>query len=121
MIKLHNGWTLRKRQEECHDKLIESYKKGHKEFLIAANCRFGKTITALQTLRDMAANDQVIVVISTMDIKKEWTEGAEVTGFDLDLLNQAVNDISRTFQKQEDILFIARRKNSAMALRQVWL
>lgn len=28
-----------------------------------------------------------------MDIKKEWTEGAEVTGFDLDLLNQAVNDI----------------------------
>ena len=93
MIKLHNGWTLRKRQEECHDKLIESYKKGHKEFLIAANCRFGKTITALQTLRDMATNDQVIVVISTMDIKKEWTEGAEATGFDLDLLNQAVNDI----------------------------
>ena len=93
MIKLHNGWILRKRQEECHDKLIESYKKGHKEFLIAANCRFGKTITALQTLRDMAANDQVIVVISTMDIKKEWTEGAEATGFDLDLLNQAVNDI----------------------------
>ena len=93
MIKLHNGWTLRKRQEECHDKLIESYKKGHKEFLIAANCRFGKTITALQTLRDMATNDQVIVVISTMDIKKEWTEGAEATGFDLDLLNQTVNDI----------------------------
>ncbi len=93
MIKLHNGWTLRKRQEECHDKLIESYKKGHKEFLIAANCRFGKTITALQTLRDMAANDQVIVVISTMDIKKEWTEGAEATGFNLDLLNQTVNDI----------------------------
>lgn len=93
MIKLYNGWTLRKRQEECHDKLIESYKKGHKEFLIAANCRFGKTITALQTLRDMATNDQVIVVISTMDIKKEWTEGAEAAGFDLDLLNQAVNDI----------------------------
>ena len=96
MIMLQNGWTLRKRQEECHDKLIESYKKGYKEFLIAANCRFGKTITALQTLRDMAANDQVIVVISTMDIKKEWTEGAEVTGFDLDLLNQTVNDIDFT-------------------------
>lgn len=93
MIKLQNGWTLRKRQEECHDKLIESYKKGHKEFLIAANCRFGKTITALQTLRDMVTNDQVIVVISTMDIKKEWTEGAEATGFNLDLLNQTVNDI----------------------------
>ena len=93
MIKLQNGWTLRKRQEECHDKLIESYNKGHKEFLIAANCRFGKTITALQTLRDMATNDQVIVVVSTMDIKKEWTEGAEATGFDLDLLNQTVNDI----------------------------
>ena len=26
MIKLQNGWILRKRQEECHDKLIESYK-----------------------------------------------------------------------------------------------
>ncbi|MDY2736865.1 DEAD/DEAH box helicase [Intestinibacter sp.] len=96
MIKLHNGWTLRKRQEECHDKLIESYKKGHKEFLIAANCRFGKTITALQTLRDMTTNDQVIVVISTMDIKKEWTEGAEATGFDLELLGQEVNDIDFT-------------------------
>lgn len=94
MIKLANGWTLRDRQEECHDKVIESYLKGHKEFLIAANCRFGKTITALQTLRDMAEADQAIVVISTMNIKKEWKEGAEATGFDLALLEQPVNDIN---------------------------
>ena len=115
MIKLQNGWTLRKRQEECHDKLIESYNKGHKEFLIAANCRFGKTITALQTLRDMAANDQVIVVISTMDIKKEWTEGAEATGFDLDLLNQTVNDID--FVNLPEVgrhVIIVQLKNLAM-------
>ena len=94
MIKMSNGWTLRVRQEECHDKLINSYKKGHKEFLIAANCRFGKTITTLQSLKDLAnGNDQVIVVVSTMSVKKEWTKGAKVVGFDLDLLNQEVNDI----------------------------
>lgn len=44
MITLSNGWKLRKRQEECHNKLINSYKNGNKDFLIAANCRFGKTI-----------------------------------------------------------------------------
>jgi hypothetical protein len=93
MIKLFNGWTLRKRQEECHDKLIASYTKGHKEFLIAANCRFGKTITALQSLRDLAIDDQVIVIISTMSVGKEWLKGAKATGFDLDLLQQEVNDI----------------------------
>ena len=94
MIKMSNGWTLRVRQEECHDKLINSYKKGHKEFLIAANCRFGKTITTLQSLKDLAnGNDQVIVVVSTMSVKKEWTKGAKAVGFDLDLLNQEVNDI----------------------------
>ena len=27
MVLCANGWTLRKRQEECHDKLIECYKK----------------------------------------------------------------------------------------------
>lgn len=97
MIKMSNGWTLRVRQEECHDKLINSYKKGHKEFLIAANCRFGKTITTLQSLKDLASgNDQVIVVVSTMSVKKEWTKGAKVVGFDLDLLNREVNDIDFT-------------------------
>lgn len=94
MIKLANNWNLRYRQEECHNKIIESYKKGNKEFLIAANCRFGKTITALQTLRDMAeTEDQVIVVICTMSVKKEWIDGAEKTGFNTDLLSQEVNDI----------------------------
>ena len=34
MIKLTNGWTLRLRQEECHDKVIDNYKKGEREFII---------------------------------------------------------------------------------------
>jgi hypothetical protein len=94
MITLHNGWTLRTRQEDCHNKLIESYKKGHKEFLIAANCRFGKTITTLQSLLDLAERqDQIVVVVSTMSVKKEWQKGAKVVGFDLSLLDQEVNDI----------------------------
>lgn len=38
-VWLANGWTLRKRQEECHDKLIEAYNKGYKDFFIAAVCR----------------------------------------------------------------------------------
>lgn len=98
MIKLANGWTLRLRQEECHDKVIDSYKKGEREFIIAANCRFGKTITTLQTLRDLAddvANgDQLVLVVSTMSVKKEWTDGAKATGFDTSLLDKEINDIN---------------------------
>ena len=52
MVLCSNGWTLRKRQEECHDKLIQSYKDGNKDFFIAAVCRFGKTLTTTVTLRD---------------------------------------------------------------------
>lgn len=85
--------TLRARQQDCHDKIIESYKKGHKEFLLAAACRFGKTLTTLQTLYDMAPTDQAIVIISTMDVKKEWKDNAKMVGYDTALLEQAVNDI----------------------------
>ena len=93
MITLANGWKLRARQEECHDKLIASYSKGFKEFLIAANCRFGKTVTTLQTLKDLADGDQAIVVISTMSVKNEWKDGAEAVGYDTDLLTTEINDI----------------------------
>lgn len=97
MVKLANGWTLRLRQEECHDKLINAYKNGGKEFLIAAVCRFGKTITTLQSLRDLAdetGNDsQVIVVLCTMNVKKEWADACERTGFDKTYCETPVNDI----------------------------
>ncbi len=97
MIKLSNGWQLRLRQEECHNKLINSYKKGIKEFLIAANCRFGKTITTLQTLKDLAdelnISNQIILIISTLSIKNEWRDGAKKVGFDTSILEQEINDI----------------------------
>ena len=51
MVLCANGWALRKRQEECHDKLIECYNNGGKDFFIATVCRFGKTLTTTVTLR----------------------------------------------------------------------
>lgn len=40
MITLANGWNLRARQEEAHDKIIAAFNAGCREFLLAANCRF---------------------------------------------------------------------------------
>lgn len=94
---LANGWKLRIRQEECHDKLINAFKAGNKEFLTAAVCRFGKTITTLQALRDLAdktSNEsQVIVVLCTMNVKNEWADAAEKTGFDKTYCCTPINNI----------------------------
>lgn len=98
MITLANGWQLRLRQEECHNKLISAYKEGKKEeFLIAAVCRFGKTITTLQSLRDLAAETQneslAVIVLCTMNVKDEWRSAAEKTGFDPTYCSTPVNEI----------------------------
>ncbi len=97
MIKLENGWQLRLRQEECHNKMLEAYRKGNKEFLLAAVCRFGKTITTLQSLRDLADENnytsQAIVVLCTMNVKGEWKDAAEKTGFDPRYCETPINEI----------------------------
>ena len=86
MVQCANGWTLRRRQEECHDKLIAAYKDGQRDFFIAAVCRFGKTLTTTVTLRDLGnlvdPENQVILILCTMNIKGEWFDGAEKAGFD---------------------------------------
>ena len=97
MVELANGWTLRVRQEECHDKLIEAYNKGYKDFLIAAVCRFGKTVTTTASLRDLGnqinPNSQIILILSTMNIKAEWFDGAEKAGFDTSLIGNSKDDL----------------------------
>lgn len=97
MVLCANGWTLRKRQEECHDKLIECYNNGGKDFFIAAVCRFGKTLTTTVTLRDLGnlvdENNQAIIILSTMNIKSEWFDGAEKAGFDTSLIGRSKNDL----------------------------
>lgn len=97
MVKLANGWTLRVRQEECHDKLIEAYNKGYKDFFIAAVCRFGKTITTTASLRDLGnqinPNSQIILILSTMNIKAEWFDGAEKAGFDTSLIGSSKDNL----------------------------
>ena len=92
-IKLSNGWTLRKRQEEAHDKIISAFNAGNKEFLLAANCRFGKTLVTLSALDDYAKDDQLILIISTMSVKNEWKKNAARVGYDTSLLNMEINDI----------------------------
>jgi len=96
-VQLANGWTLRVRQEECHDKLIEAYNKGYKDFFIAAVCRFGKTITTAASLRDLGTqvnpNSQVILILSTMNIKAEWFDGAEKADFDTSLIGNSKDDL----------------------------
>lgn len=97
MIKLVNGWTLRERQEECHDKLISAYEKGSDKFLIAAVCRFGKTVTTLQSLKDLADKrgdaSQAIVVLCARDVKDEWRKACEAVGFSQSLCETPVNEI----------------------------
>lgn len=97
MVELANGWTLRVRQEECHDKLIEAYNKGYKDFFIAAVCRFGKTITTTTSLRDLGnqinPSSQIILILSTMNIKAEWFDGAEKAGFDTSLIGSSKDDL----------------------------
>ena len=92
-IKLSNGWTLRKRQEEAHDKIISAFNAGNKEFLLAANCRFGKTVVTLSALNDYAKDDQLILIISTMSVKNEWKNNAARVGYDTSLLDMEINDI----------------------------
>ena len=96
-VELANGWTLRVRQEECHDKLIEAYNKGYKDFFIAAVCRFGKTITTTVSLRDLGnqinPNSQVVLILSTMNIKAEWFDGAEKAGYDTSLIGNSKDDL----------------------------
>lgn len=93
MIKLQNGWTLRARQEEAHDKIINAFKAGHKEFLLAANCRFGKTLVSMSALNDYTNDDQVILIVSTMSVKNEWKKNAIPVGYDVTLLDTEINDI----------------------------
>ena len=92
-IKLSNGWTLRKRQEEAHDKIISAFNAGNKEFLLAANCRFGKTLVTLSALNDYAKDDQLILIVSTMSVKNEWKKNAIPVGYDTSLLDMEINDI----------------------------
>ena len=92
-IKLSNGWSLRKRQEEAHDKIISAFNAGNKEFLLAANCRFGKTLVTLSALNDYAKDDQLILIVSTMSVKNEWKKNAIPVGYDTSLLDMEINDI----------------------------
>ena len=116
MIKMENGWQLRLRQEECHNQLIDAYKKGNKEFLLAAVCRFGKTITTLQSLKDLAVetkNDsQVIVVLCTMNVKDEWARACEEVGFDSTYCKKAINDIDfdRLSERGEHVIYVSTQK-----------
>lgn len=116
MVELANGWKLRLRQEECHNRLKESYKKGEKEFLIAAVCRFGKTITTLQSLRDLAAEtgntSQAIIVLCTMNVKGEWRDAAEKTGFDPQYCETPVNDIDfgKIGESGRHVIYVSTQK-----------
>jgi len=110
-IRLANGWSLRLRQAECHDKLINAYlTEGVTDFIIAAVCRFGKTITALASVRDLATElnyeSQIVVIISTMNVSKEWYDGAVAVGFDGSLIGH----YEKTVDGKE--IFIQKEINS---------
>lgn len=122
MVVLNNGWVLRKRQEECHDKLIWAYNEGYKDFFIAAVCRFGKTITTITSLRYLGAqidpNNQVILILSTMDIKAEWFDGTDKVGFDTSLIGESKDnlrdintiDFSNLPESGKHIIYVSTQK-----------
>ena len=122
MVVLGNGWSLRKRQEECHDKLIWAYHEGYRDFFIAAVCRFGKTVTTMASLRDLGIrvdpNNQVILILSTMNIKAEWFDGAEKVGFDTSLIGESKDnlrdinsiDFSNLPENGKHIIYVSTQK-----------
>ena len=122
MVTCANGWTLRARQEECHDKLIEAYKNGEKDFFIVAVCRFGKTLTTTVTLRDLGniidPENQAVVILSTMNVKSEWYSGAEKAGFSTDLIGTSKDemidinsvDFSLLSRKGKHIVYVSTQK-----------
>ena len=93
ILKGNGDWILRTRQEECVNKIIAAKDKGCKEFLLAAVCRFGKTITTLAATDLLTNEDQVIVVVSTMNVKDEWSGAAERVGYSTEFFEQDINKI----------------------------
>lgn len=93
ILKGKDNWSLRPRQVDCVNKILAAKEAGQDKFLIAAVCRFGKTVTALGAADLLTTGDQVVVVVSTMNVKDEWKKGAERAGYSTDLFNTEINDI----------------------------
>jgi hypothetical protein len=86
--------ALRNNQRRCADAVVKAFNSGKEEFLIAAVPRFGKTFTAYTALREWAADrDQLILVVSTMNVRDAWKEDAEKLGFKDAFVDKPVNDI----------------------------
>lgn len=86
--------ALRNNQRRCADAVVKAFNSGKEEFLIAAVPRFGKTFTTYTALREWAADrDQLILVVSTMNVRDAWKEDAEKLGFKDAFVDKPVNDI----------------------------
>lgn len=86
--------ALRANQQRCADAVVKAFNAGKEEFLIAAVPRFGKTFTAYSALRTWAGErDQLILVISTMDVRDAWKDDAEKLGFGAAFISTPINDI----------------------------
>lgn len=86
--------ALRLNQQRCANAVINAFNSGKEEFLIAAVPRFGKTFTAYSALRDWAAGrDQLMLIVSTMDVRDAWKDDAAKLGFGTAFVDTPVNDI----------------------------
>ena len=122
-LKGNGNWTLRTRQEECANKIIAAKNKGYKEFLLAAVCRFGKTITTLAATDLLTDEDQVVVVVSTMNVKDEWRGAAERVGYSTEFFDQDINkiDFENLSTTGRHLIYVSTQKlgnasNSSVAL-----
>jgi superfamily II DNA or RNA helicase len=58
--KLKN-FSMRPEQKDAHDKMIENYQSGSREFLLAAKMRFGKNFTLLNVAKDLGFKNILVL------------------------------------------------------------
>lgn len=73
-IARKNSFAMRQEQQECHDKIVECFSNTrHNTFLMAAVMRFGKTFTALQAAKSLAA-DTVLIITAKPETRDSWRD-----------------------------------------------
>ena len=87
-----NDFGMRPAQQECHDAVLKAFSDGHRQFLIGAIMRFGKTFVSYQIMKSLGSNLTIVATYKTNDVVKAWK----------DEINNHVNFIDYRFVNIKD-------------------
>ena len=69
-----NDFGMRPAQQECHDAVLKAFSDGHRQFLIGAIMRFGKTFVSYQIMKSLGSNLTIVATYKTNDVVKAWKD-----------------------------------------------